>query len=109
MIFPQPGQLLLSSRFVQLRYCLPDGLKILISAYPQFPHLIFPASHVWVAFRADWLFMLFISFLRQDSHISAGTMPSWGASTSIWSFKSFFLLGFTSRPCTRYHPIVPVN
>ena len=46
MIFPQPGQLLLSSRFVQRRYCLPDGLKILIRAYPQFPHLIFPASHV---------------------------------------------------------------
>ena len=26
------------------------------------------------------------------------TIPSWGASTSIWSFKSFFLLAFTSRP-----------
>ncbi len=71
---------------------------MLIRAYPQFPHLIFPASHVWVAFRADWIFMLFISFLRQVSQMSEGTMPSWGASTSIWSFKSFFLLGFTSRP-----------
>ena len=89
---------LLSSRFVQRRYCLPEGLKILIRAYPQFPHLIFPASHVWVAFRADWIFMLFISFLRQVSQMSEGTMPSWGASTSIWSFKSFFLLGFTPRP-----------
>ena len=37
-------------------------LLMLIRAYPQFPHLIFPASHVWVAFRADWIFMLFISF-----------------------------------------------
>ena len=31
-------------------WSLPEGLKILIRAYPQFPHLIFPASHVWVAF-----------------------------------------------------------
>ena len=36
--------------------------------------------------------------LRQVSQMSEGTMPSWGASTSIWPFKSFFLLGFTSRP-----------
>ena len=76
MIFPHPGQLLLSSRFVQRRYCLPEGLKILIRAYPQFPHLIFPASHVWVAFRADWIFMLFISFLRQVSQIS-GYLDTW--------------------------------
>jgi len=98
LIRPTPAQLLLSSRFVQRRYCFPTGLLMLIRAYPQFPHLIFPASHVWVAFRADWIFMLFISFLRQVSQMSEGTMPSWGASTSIWSFKSFFLLGFTSRP-----------
>ena len=39
-------QLLLSSRFVQRRYCFPTGLLMLIRAYPQFPHLIFPASHV---------------------------------------------------------------
>ena len=98
MIFPQPGQLLLSSRFVQRRYDLREGLKILIRAYPQFPHLIFPASHVRVAFRADWIFMLFISFLRQVSPMSEGTISSRGASTSIWSFKSFYLPGFTSRP-----------
>ena len=46
MIFPHPAQLLLSSRFVQRRYCFPTGLLMLIRAYPQFPHLIFPASHV---------------------------------------------------------------
>ena len=40
MIFPHPAQLLLSSRFVQQRYCFPTGLLMLIRAYPQFPHLI---------------------------------------------------------------------
>ena len=36
MIFPHPGQLLLSSRFVQRRYCLPEGVKTLpISAWEK--------------------------------------------------------------------------
>ena len=44
------------ARFVQRRYCLPDGLKILISAYPQFPALEFspPAMCGWLFGRTGF-------------------------------------------------------
>jgi len=33
-----------------------------------------------------------------DNQMSEGTKPSWGAITSIWSFKLLSLSSFTSRP-----------
>ena len=42
-IFPQPGQPLFSVRLVQRKYPVLFGTLVAFRAYPQCPHLIFPA------------------------------------------------------------------
>ena len=39
-----------------------------------------------------------MSFFRHFSHVSEEMSASWGAITSIWSFKHLSLSSFTSRP-----------
>jgi len=84
---PQPSQsrLLVCVRRRQRKYELPTLFNLPVKAAPHLPHLIIPANHVIVAL---WLAVgnagLFISFLRQASHVSEDTSPSCGATTSAW-------------------------
>ena len=71
---------------------------VAFSAYPQCPHLIFPASQVFFGFRPCWKVVFAMSFFRHFSHVSEEMSASWGAITSIWSFKHLSLSSFTSRP-----------
>ena len=97
-IFPQPGQPLFSVCLVQRKYPVLFGTWVAFKAYPQCPHLIFPASQVFFGFRPCWKVVFAISFFRHFSHVSEEMSASWGAITSIWSFKHLSLSSFTSRP-----------
>ena len=88
----------LSARLEQRRYCVPVGLPTLIRAYPHRPHLLFPASLVFRALRPPWNVIFANSFFLHRSQVSAGTMPSLGASTRICPRRSLFFRSCTSRP-----------
>lgn len=51
-----------------------------------------------MALRTNLIFMLFISFLQQASHMSEETIPSWGTNTSICPFRLWSLSEFISCP-----------
>ena len=46
------------------------GTWVAFRAYPQCPHLIFPASQVFFGFRPCWKVVFAISFFRHFSHVS---------------------------------------
>ena len=54
-IFPQPGQPLFSVRLVQRKYPVLFGTWVAFKAYPQCPHLIFPANQVFFGFSYVYL------------------------------------------------------